>query len=178
MNSNIIASDFIHGKNFNIGAFTIIEKGCKVGDNVTIESYTILHKNTVVANDTFIGSYCEIGENLSIGSNVIIQGRNRTGNFCRIDDNVTIKYGAILTSKVLLKKNAFLGPNVITLGSTHKREEVHGTIIGENSYIGAGSKIAGGVKISDNITVGAISFVNKDLTTEGIYVGIPAKIIK
>ena len=84
----------------------------------------------------------------------------------------------ISSSDVLLKSNAFLGPNVITLGSTHQRVTVHGTIIGNFSYIGAGSKIAGGVVIGDNITTGAQSFVNKNLDEPGIYVGIPTKKIK
>ena len=113
-----------------------------------------------------------------IKENAIIQGRIRMGESCLIEENVTIKYGTILTSNVLLKKNCFLGPNVITLGSTHKRETIHGTIVGENTYIGAGSKIAGGVEVGDNITVGAMSFVNKNIFESGIYVGIPIKKIK
>ena len=34
------------------------------------------------------------------------------------------------------------------------------------------------VKIGDNIVVGALGFVNKDLTEEGIYAGLPVKLIK
>ena len=72
----------------------------------------------------------------------------------------------------------FLGPNVITLGSTHKRVTVHGTTIGSNTYIGAGCKIAGGIIIGDNLTVGALSYVNKNINETGVYVGVPIKKIK
>ena len=67
---------------------------------------------------------------------------------------------------------------MITLGSTHQRVTVHGTIIGSSTYIGAGSKIAGGTQIGDNIVTGALSFVNKNLSEAGIYVGEPVRKIK
>ncbi len=128
-----------------------------------------------------ICNYCELGENNIIGINCIIQGRNRLASDCKIYDNVTIKYGTILTSKVTLKENSFLGPNVITLGSTHKRETKHTTEIGENTYIGAGSKIAADIHIGNNVVIGANSFVNKDINNDGkkpIYGGTPVKYIK
>jgi len=175
---NFIGKGFKHGANFKIGKFCIIHDDVVVGDNVSIGNYTILHKGTQLGNGTVVGSYCEIGEGVVTQNNVVIQGRIRTGEFCTIEDNVTIKYGTILTSNVLLKKNCFLGPNVITLGSTHKRVTVHGTEIGENTYIGAGSKLGGGVKVGDNIAVGALSFINKDISESGVYVGIPLKKIK
>ena len=78
----------------------------------------------------------------------------------------------------MLKEGCFLGPHTITLGSTHERITKHGTIIGKNTYIGAGSKIAADIKIGDNIVVGALGFVNKDLIKEGIYAGLPVKLIK
>lgn len=157
---NIIADD------------VIIEDGAEVGNFNTIGAGTIIRKGAVV------GNYCEIGKNNDIGENVIVQGRVRTGSNCVMEKDVTIKYGTILTSGVLLKEKSFLGPHTITLGSTHKRVTEHGTTIGKNTYIGAGAKIAANTKIGDDIVVGALGFVNKDLTEEGIYVGLPVKKIK
>ena len=166
------------GNNSTIDSFTIIKSNVSLSNNITIGSNTILHKDSSYCSGNEIGSYCELGNGLKVGKNNIIQGRIRTGDFCTIQDNVTIKYGTILTSNVLLEENCFLGPNVITLGSTHKRVTVNGTIIGKNTYIGAGCKIAGGIIISENITTGALSFVNKDLKESGVYVGVPCKKIK
>lgn len=175
---NVIADDFKHGDNFQIGHFNVIEEGVVLGNNVKIGHNTIIHKGVTLGDNTVVGSFCEIGKNVKTGKNVVIQGRIRTGDNCTIEDEVTIKYGTILTGDVLLKKKCFLGPNVITLGSTHKRVELHGTIIGERTYIGAGSKIAGAIKIGDDIVVGALGFVNKDIIEPGIYAGIPIKKIK
>ena len=175
---NKIADNVKTGENFSIGSFCIIEDDCVIGDNVKIGNYSIIQKGTVIGNDSVVGNYCEIGPMNSIGNNVVVQGRIRTAEGCTMEDDVTIKYGSILTSKVLLKKGCFLGPNVITLGSTHQRVTVHGTIIGEKCYIGAGSKIAGGVNVSDGVTVGALGFVNKNIDHEGVYVGVPVKKIR
>jgi len=175
---NIIADDFTHGENLKLGHFCIIEEGVKVGNNVVIGHHTILHRGITIADNSTVGSFCEIGKNVKIGKGVVVQGRIRTGDNCVLEDDVTIKYGTILTGDVLLKKKCFLGPNVITLGSTHKRVELHGTIIGERTYIGAGSKLAGATKVGDDIVVGALGFVNRDILEPGIYVGIPVKKIK
>ena len=123
----------------------------------------------------FIGPYCDIGKGCKFGKNVTFQGRNRTGDECFFGDNVTIKYGTILTHKVTIGENTFIGPNVITLGSDVNRKTTHGTIIGQNCFIGAGVIINPGVKICNNVTVGAMSFVTKDITEEGTYVGVPAR---
>ena len=68
-----------------------------------------------------------------------------------------------------------MGPNTITLGGNHKREIIHGTVIGENCYIGAGSQIAANTQICDDVVLGAITFVNRNIVELGTYVGIPAR---
>lgn len=177
MSNNVVAEDLRTGSNFKIGHFSIIGKGCVFGDNVSIGSHTVIGENVQLGDGAVVGNFCEIGKGLKTGSNVVLQGRIRIAEACEIEDDATLKYGTILTSRVLIKKGAFLGPNVITLGSTHLRETKHGTIIGERCYIGAGSKIAACVTIANDITVGAAGFVNKDLTENGIYVGVPVKLL-
>ena len=163
-----------------IGHFNIIEEGVTFGKNIKIGNYNYIRKDSTFGDNTVIGDYNNLGENLRVGKNVIIQGSVRTANSCDIEDNVTLKIGVILTSKVWLKKNSFMGPTSITLGSTAYRETKHGTIIGENTYIGAGTKIAANIEIGDNIIIGANSFVNKSLndTTPSIWAGTPIKHIK
>lgn len=161
-----------------IGQYNIIAEDVIIEKGASIGNFNIIASGTVIKKGAVIGNYCEIGKDNVIGENSILQGRIRTANGCIFEKNVTAKYGTILTSAVLLKEGCFLGPHTITLGSTHKRITKHGTVIGKNTYIGAGSKIAADIKIGDNIVVGALGFVNKDLTDEGIYAGLPVKFIK
>lgn len=49
--------------------------------------------------------------------------------------------------------------------------------IGNNVFIGVKSTILKGVTIGDNVIIGANSLVNKDLKSNGVYAGNPAKFI-
>lgn len=176
---NSIHDSVKFGDNCNIGVFNVIEEGVVFKDNVKIGNYNHIKKGSTFDEGTKIGNYNDLGENLEVGKNVILQGRIRTAGGCVIEDKVTIKIGVILTSEVLLKRNSFLGPGTITLGSTAYRVTKHGTTIGENTYIGAGTKIAADTDIVDNVIVGANSFVNREITDpNSVYAGTPAKFIK
>ena len=50
--------------------------------------------------------------------------------------------------------------------------------IGNNVHIGVGAKIIGPITIGNNVIVGANSVVTKNIESNSIAVGIPAKIIK
>lgn len=46
---------------------------------------------------------------------------------------------------------------------------------GDNVVIGAGSVVIGPVDICDNVTIGAMSLVNKSISEPGVYVGVPVR---
>lgn len=50
--------------------------------------------------------------------------------------------------------------------------------IGNNVYIGTGSIILPGVTIGDNVIIGAGSVVTKDIPSNTVFAGIPARFIK
>lgn len=51
-------------------------------------------------------------------------------------------------------------------------------IIGDNVDIGQGAQILGGIKVADDVRIGASAVVVKDILTKGVtVVGIPARII-
>ena len=58
-----------------------------------------------------------------------------------------------------------------------ERHEKH-IIIGNNVWIGANSILVSGVKINDGAIVAAGSVVTKEVPTNAIVAGSPAKIIK
>jgi serine acetyltransferase len=55
----------------------------------------------------------------------------------------------------------------------HKNGNVF--ILGDNVVISAGTVIIGPITICDNVLIGAMSLVNKNITEPGVYVGIPVK---
>jgi len=56
---------------------------------------------------------------------------------------------------------------------------IYGKIkIGNNSFIGHGSVIMPGVSIGENVVIGAGSIVTKDIQSNSLAVGVPARVIK
>ena len=51
-------------------------------------------------------------------------------------------------------------------------------VIGDNVSIGSGSVVVGAINIGDNVRIGSNSYVNKDVPSNSIVAGIPAKVIK
>ena len=156
--NNIIEEDVFFGKDVKIGHYNVIEAGVTIGDNVIIENF------------------CEIQKNARIGDNVWIRSYSRIGVECVVEDQVIIKCGAIFGPRTLLKRAAFIGPQVICTSNLELHET--GTILGENSFIGAGTKIMPSIQIGSDVIIGAQALVNRDCLNPGTYVGVPVRKIK
>lgn len=91
------------------------------------------------------------GPGLKIGhyGNVVVNGRTRIGKNCEIQMGVNI--------------------------GIHKGEV---PVIGDNVYIGPGAKIFGGIRIGNNVSIGANAVINKDIPDNCVVVGVPGEIIK
>lgn len=48
-------------------------------------------------------------------------------------------------------------------------------VIGDDVYLGVGSKVLGGISVGDNVSVGANAVVIKDVPPDSVAVGVPAK---
>ena len=80
---------------------------------------------------------------------------------------------------VVLNKKAVIGENCrirqhVTLASN----EEGAPVLGNGVQVGAGAVIVGNVYIGDNVKIGALAFVNKDIPANCTAVGVPAKPIK
>ena len=86
-------------------------------------------------------------------------------------------FGAtIVHSHAVIGENCSIGNNVV-IGT--KGQGDNGTpIIGNNVFIGVGSKILGSVNIGDGANIGANAVVLEDVPEGSTVVGIPAKVVK
>ncbi|MCF8236491.1 MAG: N-acetyltransferase [Bacteroidales bacterium] len=136
-----------------------------IGSNTTIWQYCVILKNAV------IGKNCNINFNVFIENDVIV------------GDNVTIKSGVQLWDGIRIEDNVFIGPNVTFTNDKYPRskrypDRFQSTLIKKGATIGAGSVILGGITIGENAMIGAGSVVTKNIPSNELWVGNPAKFIK
>jgi acetyltransferase-like isoleucine patch superfamily enzyme len=136
-------------------------KNIKLGKNVTIISPVNLYG-------------CELGDNVKIGPFVEIQSDVKIGN------NTTISSHSFIPSGVEIGENSFIAHGVMFTNDLFDSEKIEDwemkkTIVGNRVRIGSNSTILP-VKIGDNVVIGAGSVVTKDVPSNSIIYGNPARI--
>jgi len=133
-----------------------------------IGSDTNIWQFCVVLKDAKIGNSCNINANVLIENDVVI------GN------NVTVKSGVQIWDGVTLKDNVFIGPNVTFTNDFMPRSKQYPkqflkTVIKKGATIGANSTIVGGITIGEYAMIGSGSVITKDIGTQELWYGNPAK---
>jgi acetyltransferase-like isoleucine patch superfamily enzyme len=113
--------------------------------------------------------YTDFGKNIRVGKNVFVN------HCCEFMDR----------GGITLEDNVLIGPkvNLITINhpiepSQRRSSFCAPILIKRNAWIGVGVSIMPGVTIGENAVVAANAVVTKDVATNTIVGGIPAKVIK
>lgn len=137
------------------------------------ERKILLNELFQVETDVYIEPifYCDYGYNIHLGKNVYINHN------CVILDVNTVTIG----------DNVMIAPNVQIYTATHPldseqrnsgREYGFPIKIGNNVWIGGNVVIGPGVTIGDNVVIGAGSVVTKDIESNVVVAGVPARVMK
>ncbi|MFH1352960.1 MAG: acyltransferase [bacterium] len=130
----------------------------------------------------------EIGEHVYIGPDVFLQGWYK--GKLKIGNGTWVGPGVYIDAKdVIIKDKIGIGPAVKFISSQHTgmpsdipvymTDHIVETITVESGAdIGVGAVILPGVKIGRNSIIGAGAVVNKDIPSDSVAAGIPAKVIK
>ena len=130
--------------------------------------------------------FAEIGENCYIEPPL---HSNWGGKHVHFGKNVYCNYNITLVddTHIYVGDNTMFGPNVVLATAGHPvlpelREQVYQynlpIHIGKNCWLGAGVIVLPGVTIGDNTVVGAGSVVTKDIPSNVVAVGNPARVLR
>jgi acetyltransferase-like isoleucine patch superfamily enzyme len=152
--------------------YVLISDDVKLGENVKLTKFINLYGCSIGANSR-IGAFVEIQKNAVIGKN------------CKIQSHSFICEG------VTIEDNVFVGHNVMFINDTYPRAtNSRGTLQTEADWvciptlvkcgatIGSSVTLLGGITIGENSIIGAGSVVTKDVPSNTIVAGNPAKILR
>jgi acetyltransferase-like isoleucine patch superfamily enzyme len=134
----------------------------------------------------FVNLYgCEIDDNSKVGAFVEIQKGVKVGK------NVKISTHTFICEGVTIEDDVFIGHNVSFINDkypratnqegglqTEKDWSVVPTMVKRGASIGTSATIMCGVTIGERAIVGAGSVVTKDVPSDTIVAGVPARVLK
>ena len=117
----------------------------------------------LISKQSFISKNVVIEQGSVVMPGVIINSYSRIGQMCLINT------GSIIEHDNYFKNFSSAGPGVTTSGNV---------IVNELSHLGTGSVVIHDIVIGKNTILGANSVAIKNLDSDSVYVGNPAKKIK
>ena len=143
-----------------------------VGDNVKFFNFVNVYGCSIDSN-TKVGSFVEIQKEVKIGKNCKISSHSFVCSGVTIEDNVFVGHGVMFTNDLF--------PRATNLDGSQQTEQdwtLVETIVKKGASIGSNATILCGITIGENVLIGAGSVVTKDVPSNTIVVGNPAKAIK
>lgn len=181
------------GKNVVIEDYCIVgvpPRGAKegeletvIGDDSVIRSHTVIYAGNIIGNKFQTGNKANIRELNEIGNNVSIGTLSVVEHHVVLEDNVRIHTQVFIPEYSVLKKDSWVGPNVVFTNapypkSKNVKDELVGPTLHESAIVGANSTLLPGVQIGRDAIVGAGSVVTKNVEEGVVVAGNPARYIK
>lgn len=178
-----LGKDTIIWPNTYIQGDTCIGEACTVGPNTHIrdtqvgdrsEIFTSVLEDAVVEDEVDIGPFAHLRKGAHLADGV------HMGNFGEVKNSYLgpgTKMGHFsYLGDATLVGNVNIGAGTITCNYDGKKKSP--TEIGQNAFIGSDTMLVAPVKIGDGARTGAGSVVTKDVPSNTLAVGMPARKIK
>jgi acetyltransferase-like isoleucine patch superfamily enzyme len=153
--------------------------GCTVGKNAVIRSGTIIYCDVIIGDDfqcghnVLVREKTTIGNRVSLGTATVIEGNTSIGN------NVNLQSMVYIPTNTVIEDNVFIGPNTVLTNDRYPPTGVGGLTgpkILNGAAIGANATIIPGVCIGEGSLVAAGAVVTRDVPSNKLAIGAPAKV--
>lgn len=184
----------------SVSASAIVGDGCVIGHpkESRLRHYLEGAKEVGRGDPVVVGERCLIFnhvilyEGVQIGNDCVVEDRVRIGYDCRIDERCRLMYGAYLCDRVEIAPDtriagfvcdgSLIGARSTMMGSlVHEYSRPHADwwlvdeespTVEEDSIIGYGAQVVGGVRVGPRAYVAAGSVVSRDVPPEHVVTGV------
>ena len=118
---------------------------------------------SVVHPDASVSSSARIGDGCFVAAQAVV------GPAAVLGVSVIVNHGAVVDHDVQVGDFTHIAA-LVALGGAAR--------IGKRVLVGSGASVLPGVSIADDVVVGAGATVTADITTPGVYAGVPARRMK
>lgn len=182
-------ADVVVGPDTVLHPMTVLEQGCRIGEDCVIgpstrlvnvelgNGVTVLSSNIVdsaVGDGTYIGPFanirpgCRIGRDVKIGDFVEVKNSE-------IGDSVSMAHLSYVGDSTV-GENANIGAGTITCNYDGKVK--HRTVIGRNAFVGSNATLVAPVVIGDGAYVAAGSAITEDVPPDALAIARSRQTIK
>ncbi len=157
---------------------------CEIGSGVTIGTSAIVYVNAKIGDDVFVADLATIRERVGIGEGTIVGRGVAIENDCSVGKRCKLETNCYITAYSTIEDYVFIAPYVVTTNDNYlardkeRYNHFKGVTVKTGGRIGANATILPGKTIYEDGTVAAGSVVSRDVETESLVVGSPAKEIR
>lgn len=165
----VIAEDAQIASDASIGAYVVVESGCRIGANAVLYPHTVLYSGVHLGDGCIIHAHCVVRENCRLGNRVILQNGSIIGSdgfgFAPMEDGSYFKI--CQTGRVLIEDDVEVGANTTidraAVGDTIIRRGAkidnlvqigHGAQVGQDTVVAAQAGLAGSTIVGRDVKIG------------------------
>jgi len=156
----------------------VIGAGCSIGPHVVIFYDVEIGDSTLLGDGASVREGCRIGSRCIISRYVTINYETRIGNRTKVMDNTHVTGKCIIGDDVFISLQVGMANDKGAGRQQFNETELRGPSIDDGATIGVGAILLPGVRIGSGAVVAAGSLVNKDVASNTVVAGSPARFVR
>lgn len=150
----------------------------RIGKNSMIRSHSLFYESSTFGDRLVTGHRVSVRENIRAGINLQIGTLSDLQGHCIIGDYVRFHSNVHIGQKARIGNFVWVFPYVVLTNDPHPPSEaLIGTTVEDYAAIATMSLVLPGVKVGTGALIGAHSLVSKDVESDTVVAGAPAKFI-